>query len=115
MYRDIVSGEAARKALQRADLTLDDIKVIEINEASASVPPVSTLLLADRDPRKADTIRAKTNVSGGAITIGHLNTASRARIIMDLMYGLRSLGGRFPLGGICGGLARGDASIIRVA
>jgi len=75
---------AAMKALDRAGLTLDDIHFIEINEAFAAVPLVSTLLMTDKDKEKAQTLRKKTNINGSAIAIGHPNTASGARLIMNL-------------------------------
>ena len=105
---------AAMKALDRAGLTLDDIHFVEINEAFAAVPLVSTLLMTDKDKQKAQTLREKTNINGSAIAIGHPNTASGARLIMNLMYELRRRGGGYALGAICGGLAQADACIIRV-
>jgi len=105
---------AAMKALKWADLTLDEISVMEINEAFAAVPLVSTLLLTDKDKRKATALREKTNINGSAIAIGHPNTASGARLIMNLMYELRRQGGGYALGAICGGLAQADACIIKV-
>jgi len=86
----------------------------EINEAFAAVPLVSTFLLTDKDKKKADVLREKTNVNGSAIAIGHPNTASGARLIMNLMYELRRRGGGYALGAICGGLAQADACIIKV-
>ncbi|UCH00530.1 MAG: thiolase family protein [Deltaproteobacteria bacterium] len=105
---------AAIKALKLADLSLDDISVMEINEAFAAVPLISTLLLTDKDKQKAKALREKTNINGSAIAIGHPNTASGARIIMNLMYELRRRGGGYALGAICGGLAQADACIIKV-
>ena len=105
---------AASKALELAGLALEDIDLMEINEAFAAVPLVSTLLLADKDMQKAKTLRAKTNINGSAIATGHPNTASGARLIMDLMYELRRRGGGYALGAICGGLAQADACIIKV-
>jgi len=105
---------AATKALKSADMTIDDISVMEINEAFAAVPLASTLLLVDKDKKKADVLREKTNVNGSAIAIGHPNTASGARVIMNLMYELRRRGGGYALGAICGGLAQADACIIKV-
>jgi acetyl-CoA C-acetyltransferase len=105
---------AAFRALERAKIDLDSIKITEINEAFAAVPLVSTLLLAGRDKGKARAIREKTNINGSAIAIGHPNTASGARIIMNLMYELRRRGGGYALGAICGGLAQADACIIKV-
>jgi acetyl-CoA C-acetyltransferase len=105
---------AAMKALELGGLRLDDIAVMEINEAFAAVPLVSTLLLADKDKRKAKALREKTNINGSAIAIGHPNTASGARLIMNLMYELRRRGGGYALGAICGGLAQADACVIKV-
>lgn len=107
-------AHAAIKALALGGLSLDDIAVMEINEAFAAVPLVSTLLLADKDKGRAKAIRDKTNINGSAIAIGHPNTASGARLIMNLMYELRRRGGGYALGAICGGLAQADACIIKV-
>jgi acetyl-CoA C-acetyltransferase len=105
---------AAMKALKAAELKMDDIQVMEINEAFAAVPLVSLLLLADRDPAKAAILHKKTNINGSAIAIGHPNTASGARIMMTLMYEMRRRGGGYALGAICGGLAQADACVIKV-
>jgi acetyl-CoA C-acetyltransferase len=105
---------AAARVLKQAELTLDEIAVLEINEAFAAVPLISLLKLADNDRGKAAKLHAKANVNGSAIAIGHPNTASGARIIMNLVYELRRRGGGFALGGICGGLAQADACIIKV-
>lgn len=105
---------AAMKALKLSGLTIDDIAVIEINEAFAAVPLVSTLLLTDKDKQKAKTLRKKTNINGSAIAIGHPNTASGARLIINLMYELWRRGGGYALGAICGGLSQADACIIKV-
>jgi len=105
---------AAMKALKLAGLTLDDIQCMEINEAFAAVPLVSLLLLADKDRRRTEKLHEKTNVNGSAIAIGHPNTASGARLIMNLMYELRRRGGGYALSAICGGLAQADACIIKV-
>lgn len=105
---------AAMKALDLAGLSLDNISVMEINEAFAAVPLVSTLLMVEKDKEKAKALRKKTNINGSAIAIGHPNTASGARIIMNLMYELRRRGGGYALGAICGGLAQADACIIKV-
>ena len=105
---------AAMKALQSAGLRLEDMQVIEINEAFAAVPLVSILLLAEKDPAKAQALYKKTNINGSAIAIGHPNTASGARIMMNLMYEMRRRGGGYALGAICGGLAQADACILKV-
>lgn len=105
---------AAAKVLGQAGLTLDDISVLEINEAFAAVPLISLLKLADGDRAKVKKLHDKANVNGSAIAIGHPNTASGARIMMTLIYELRRRGGGYALGGICGGLAQADACIIKV-
>jgi len=105
---------AAEKALDAAGLTLDDIAVLEINEAFAAVPLISMLKLCGKDKQKSKKMHAKANVNGSAIAIGHPNTASGARIIMNLMYELRRRGGGYALGAICGGLAQADACVIKV-
>ncbi len=107
-------GYAMQKVLKRAELSIDDISAIEINEAFACVPLVSTKILAGGDAKKLKLIRDKTNINGSAIAIGHPNTASGARIIMNLMYEMRRRGGGYALGAICGGLAQADATVIRV-
>jgi acetyl-CoA C-acetyltransferase len=107
-------GYAIQRVLKKADLSIDDVSVMEINEAFACVPLVSTKLVAGDDTKKLKKIRDKTNINGSAIAIGHPNTASGARLIMNLMYELRRRGGGYALGAICGGLAQADATVIRV-
>jgi acetyl-CoA C-acetyltransferase len=107
-------GHAIQKVLQNAGLGLDDMAVIEINEAFACVPLVSSKLIAGDDKKKLGEIRDKMNINGSAIATGHANTASGARIIMNLMYELRRRGGGYALGAVCGGLGQADATIIRV-
>ncbi len=107
-------GIAWQKVLKKANLTIDDMAVTEINEAFAAVPLVSTKLFAGDDKNKLKEIRDKTNINGSAIAIGHPNTASGARLITNLMYELRRRGGGYALAGICGGLAQADATIIKV-
>jgi acetyl-CoA C-acetyltransferase len=109
-----VPAYAIKQALDRAKLSVDDLDLLEINEAFAAVPLVSTKLLADGDAARWDKIRAKTNPNGGAIAIGHPVGASGARILMTAMYELRRRGGGTGAVGICGGLAQGDAAIIKV-
>lgn len=82
-------GVAIKKVLEKANLSIDDIKILEINEAFAAVPLVSLELLCDRDKGKANKLQEKTNINGSAIAIGHPNTASGARIMMNLLYELR--------------------------
>lgn len=102
------------KALERVHLTIDDMKIVEINEAFAAVTLVSTKMLAGNDETKWRELLKKTNPNGGAIAIGHPVGASGGRILMTMMYELKRRGGGYGVCGICGGLAQGDAIIIRV-
>ena len=106
-------GIAIQKVLDSAKIRLDQIDVIEINEAFAAVPLVSIEVLCHCDKELVEEIRKKTNVNGSAIAIGHPNTASGARIMMTLTYELRRRGGGYAVGAICGGLAQADACIIK--
>jgi acetyl-CoA C-acetyltransferase len=107
-------GYAMLKALQKAKLTFDDMTLMEINEAFACVPLVSMKVAAEGDNKKYKALFDKMNPNGSAIAIGHPNTASGARIIMNLMYELRRRGGGYAMGSLCGGLAQADACIIKV-
>lgn len=107
-------GIAIQKVLDLAKVKLDQIDVIEINEAFAAVPLVSLEILCQRDKAMAKTLEKKTNINGSAIAIGHPNTASGARIMMTLAYELRRRGGGYAVGAICGGLAQADACVIKV-
>ncbi|TMG26782.1 MAG: acetyl-CoA C-acyltransferase [Chloroflexi bacterium] len=117
-----IPAESARLALGKVGLTIDDMDLIEINEAFAAVPLVSTLIMAGRDAKKAEEIRAKTNVNGGSIALGHPTGATAARMIMTLMYELRrrreAAGDTRPYYGLatlCGGIGEGEAVIVKVS
>lgn len=107
-------ANAIWSALKKAALRVDDLKVLEINEAFAAVTLVSSKLLADGDKAKLKKIRENLNVNGGAIAIGHPNTSSGARIVMTMIHELRRRGGGYGAAAICGGLAQGTAMIIKV-
>jgi acetyl-CoA acetyltransferase len=97
---------ATQKALAKAGLTLDDISVIEINEAFAAqaIACLRTLGLADNDPR--------VNPNGGAIALGHPLGMSGARLILTAARELESTGGRYALATMCVGVGQGMATII---
>jgi acetyl-CoA C-acetyltransferase len=107
-------GYAMLKALDKAKLKWDDMKIMEINEAFAAVPLVSMKVAAKGDNAMYKKLYDRMNPLGSAIAIGHPNTASGARIIMNLMYELRRMGGGYAIGSLCGGLAQADACIIKV-
>jgi 3-oxoadipyl-CoA thiolase len=95
---------ATRRALQRAGLTIDDIDLVELNEAFASQVLASMRELGiDHD---------KLNVNGGAIAIGHPLGCSGARLLGTLAHELRRRGGRYGLATLCIGVGQGLAAII---
>lgn len=109
-----VPAFAIQKALAKAKISLDRIDVIEINEAFAAVPLVSTKILAEGKEPKWRELMKKTNPNGGAIAIGHPVGATGARILLTMIYELRRRGGGLGACGICGGLAQGDAAVVAV-
>jgi acetyl-CoA acetyltransferase family protein len=95
---------AIRGALRRANLALDDMDLVEVNEAFAPQ------YLAVEKELKLD--RERTNVNGGAIALGHPVGASGARILLTLLYELRRRGGRYGVGSACIGGGMGIAVIV---
>jgi acetyl-CoA C-acetyltransferase len=110
----VIPAHTIEKALDRAGLTLDQMDLIEINEAFAAMPLVSTKLLAKGDEKIWKALLDKTNVNGGAIAIGHPVGASAARITMTMAYELQRRGGGYGVASICGGLAQGEAVVLKV-
>lgn len=106
-----VPGLSIKKVLQQNNMTLDDIKLIEINEAFAAVALVSARSILGMTKEE---MFAKVNVNGGAIAYGHPIGATGARIVMTLAYELRRRGGGYGVCGICAGNAQGDAMLIYV-
>ena len=98
--------EASRKALQRAGLTMDQVDVIELNEAFAAQVLACTrqLGLADNDPR--------INPNGGAIALGHPLGMTGARILLTAARQLNATGKRYALVSMCIGVGQGYATII---
>ncbi|WP_421521906.1 thiolase family protein [Ochrobactrum quorumnocens] len=105
---------AIMRLLERNRLNIDDISVVEINEAFAATPLVSTALMAKELQTDLDALRAKTNIYGGAVAIGHPLAASGIRIVQQAASILRLNGGGFALCAICGGFGQGEAVLIRV-
>lgn len=105
---------AIAATLSRAGRSIDGIDLIEINEAFAATPLVSTLKLADGDKARAGQLRQRTNVNGGAVAIGHPLGASGARLVMTLANALGRRGGGRGVAAICGGYGQGDAILVEV-
>jgi len=97
---------AVRKVLAKAGLTLDQMDVIELNEAFAAqgLAVLRNLGIADEDPR--------VNPNGGAIAIGHPLGMSGARLVTTAMYQLHRSGGRYALCTMCVGVGQGIAILI---
>jgi len=109
-----IPAYSIQKALKAASITIDDISLIEINEAFAAMPLVSTKILAGGNDKKWKELQDKTNVNGGAIAIGHPVGATAGRLTMTLAHELRRRGGGYGVAAICGGLAQGEAVILKV-
>lgn len=110
----IVPALAIKKLLARNNMKAEDLTRIEINEAFAAMPLVSTKLIAGENAALLQKLHDITNVNGGAIAIGHPMGATGARLIMTLMYELRRIGGGIGIACLCGGLAQGDGVLIEV-
>lgn len=105
-YLLTVPGNAGKEALRKAGWSADELDLVEINEAFASVAIHSTEILGV-DPEIV-------NVNGGAVALGHPIGASGARILMTLCYELRRRGGGRGLAAICSGGGQGDAVVVEV-
>jgi acetyl-CoA acyltransferase 2 len=96
--------DATRKALKRAGMKLEDMELIEVNEAfAAQYLACERELGLDRD---------KVNVNGGAIALGHPVGASGARITLTLLYEMRKRGLRYGLSTLCVGGGMGIAAVL---
>ncbi|MGB5534043.1 MAG: acetyl-CoA C-acyltransferase [Acidimicrobiia bacterium] len=99
-------ANALRIALEKADLDVRDLDLVEINEAFAAVSLYSANLLGIPHDR--------VNVNGGAVALGHPLGASGARIVVTLISALRARGGGIGGAALCGGGGQGDALIVKV-
>ncbi|KAA2261198.1 acetyl-CoA C-acetyltransferase [Solihabitans fulvus] len=95
---------ATRHALDRADLSIGDIDVVEINEAFASVV-LAWLAELDADP-------ARVNPNGGAIALGHPLGATGTRLMTTMLHELERTGGRYGLQTMCEGGGQANVTII---
>ncbi|MCW7986753.1 acetyl-CoA acetyltransferase [Streptomyces platensis subsp. clarensis] len=99
-------SNAINHALKKDGLAVDDLDLIEINEAFAAV--------AVQSMKDLGVSPEKVNVNGGAIALGHPIGMSGARIVLHLALELRRRGGGVGAAALCGGGGQGDALIIRV-
>ncbi|MFF0573528.1 acetyl-CoA C-acetyltransferase [Streptosporangium saharense] len=99
-------ANAIRHALDKQGLSVEDLDLLEINEAFAQVVLQSA--------KELGVPLDRVNVNGGGIAVGHPIGASGARIVLALAHELRRRGGGLGAAGLCGGGGQGDALIIRV-
>ncbi len=98
-------SRAINRALARAQVAIDDVDLVEINEAFAAVG------LASGD--ELGVPAEKLNVNGGAIALGHPVGMSGTRLALTALYELRRRGGGMAAVGLCGGGGQGDAALLR--
>jgi acetyl-CoA C-acetyltransferase len=98
-------ARAISLAAKKADLDVNGLDLLEINEAFAAVT------LASRDELGVD--EGKINVNGGAIALGHPVGMSGTRLVLTALLELRRRGGGVAAVGLCGGGGQGDAAILR--
>lgn len=95
---------AVQKAIRKADLTLADIDLFELNEAFA-VQSLAVLAQLKLDPERV-------NIRGGAIALGHPIGASGARVLVTLLHAMEDHGACFGLAGLCIGGGQGIAAVV---
>ncbi|BBO69855.1 acetyl-CoA acetyltransferase [Desulfosarcina alkanivorans] len=103
--------KSVEKALERADMTIDEIDLIEIQEAFA-VQVLADAKLMKIDPKDMD---EKVNVNGSGISLGHPIGATGTMRMVTLLHELRRTGAKYGLETICGGGGQGIAAVIRRA
>ncbi len=94
---------AVRKVLERRGIAVDDLDLVELNEAFAS-QSLAVIRELGLDPEKV-------NVNGGAIALGHPLGMSGARLVVSLLHELRRRGGRYGLATLCVGVGQGQAAL----
>ena len=103
-YMGVAPIGAIKKALERAELTIDDIDVVELNEAfAAQVIPIADECGIDM---------AKLNPNGGAIALGHPFGMTGVRMMATLLNDLESSGGRYGVETMCVAQGQGEAMVV---
>ena len=100
----VASAHAIKKLLAKANLSIADIGVLEVNEAFACVPLICSQEL-NWDPERV-------NRKGGSVAMGHPIGASGARLVMTAAYQLQETGERYAIAAICSGTGQGDAVLL---
>ncbi|CAE6935084.1 Belongs to the thiolase family [Vibrio sp. B1FLJ16] len=105
--------ESVNKALQKADLTIEDIDVYELNEAFAAQALGVIHQLAETNKVSVSSIQEKANFNGGAIALGHPLGASGNRILVTLVHELHKQNGQYGVASLCVGGGMGTAVILK--
>jgi acetyl-CoA C-acetyltransferase len=109
-YLHTVPALAVQSALKKAGLSPNDIDLLEINEAFASVAMHAIGMLYNGNKEAEE----KVNVNGGAVALGHPIGCTGARLTVTLLHELKRRGGGIGAAALCGGGGQGDAIIYRV-
>jgi len=109
-YLHTVPALAIQSALKKAGMSIDDVDLLEINEAFAAVALHSTKMLFNGSSEGEN----KVNVNGGAVALGHPIGCTGARLAVSLIHELKRRGGGNGVAALCGGGGQGDAVIFRV-
>jgi acetyl-CoA C-acetyltransferase len=104
---------AIKKVLERTGLTLRDMDLLELNEAFAAQALGVVKGLSEDHDINQDEIIVKTNISGGAVALGHPIGASGNRILVTLVHGLIRTGLTYGLASLCAGGGMGTAVIVK--
>ncbi|WP_264876869.1 acetyl-CoA C-acetyltransferase [Vibrio agarivorans] len=105
--------ESVTKALDKADISIQDIDVFELNEAFAAQALGVIHQLADVHRVSAESIKDKANHNGGAIALGHPLGASGNRILVTLIHELNKQDGQYGVASLCVGGGMGTAVIVK--
>lgn len=106
LHAAVAAANAIKKAIGREGITVDQLDVIEINEAFSAVSLASTKELGV-DPEKV-------NVNGGAIAVGHPIGMSGARIVLHAALELKRRGNGYAVAALCGAGGQGDALVLHL-
>ena len=100
----VASAHAIKKLLAKTGLAIDDIAIIEVNEAFACVPLICG--------QELNWDAERVNRNGGSVAMGHPIGASGARLILTAAYQLQESGERYAIAAICSGTGQGDAVLL---
>lgn len=104
---------AVKQALKKSGLSFEDIDAFELNEAFASQSLAVVQELSEAFEADKETLKEKTNMNGGAISLGHPIGASGNRILVTLLYTLKRKGLKYGIASLCIGGGMGAAVVIR--